>query len=48
MLEKPKSLTTIKKDLLKPALGDTKKADRRDKAAKAGVVPKTTITCYNC
>jgi hypothetical protein len=48
MSEKPKSLTIAKKDLLKLALGDTKEASRRDKAAKAGVAPKTTITCYNC
>ncbi len=48
MLEKPKLLTIAKKDLLKLALGDTKEASRWDKAAKAGVAPKTIITCYNC
>ena len=48
MLEKPKSLSIAKKDLLKLALGDTKEASRQDKAAKAGVAPKIIITCYNC
>ena len=48
MLKKPKLLTIAKKDLLKLALEDTKEASRRDKAAKAGVAPKTIITCYNC
>ena len=47
MSKKPKSLMIAKKDLLKPALGDTKEADRQDKAAKAGVAPKMIITCYN-
>ena len=48
MSEKLKSLTIAKKDLLKLALGDIKEADRQDKAAKAEVAPKITITCYNC
>ena len=48
MSKKPKLLMIAKKDLLKLALGDIKEASRRDKAAKARVAPKTTITCYNC
>ena len=48
MSEKPKLLTIAKKDLLKLVLRDTKKANKQDKAAKARVAPKTTITCYNC